>query len=457
MREIGKFLNEYTRKILDILSVGIIVTDEDANVQYINPSFEKFSGLKADSVIGKHWASVREGARLPEALIKKKQFLNIPRKVGDLESVVDLIPIMEEGTLIGGIVIQKDVKTILSLAESLKKNTQLLKELNQRVRGAFKAYYSFEDIIGNENSDYLVMARKAAKTDSPVFLVGESGTGKELIAQAIHNESDRKEFPFVDINCAALPESLLESELFGYSPGAFTDANKTGKIGLFELANGGTLFLDEVTEMPLNMQGKLLRVLQEKNIRRIGDNKNIPIDVRVIAATNKNVNDLIDEGKFRSDLYFRLAVFVINIPPLRERSEDIPLLIKHFIEEQEIKHKRYFTISNDSITVLQNYSWPGNIRELKNSIEYACNVTEDYIIDTEDLPQNIYKINNLNYYISKTFKEKNLKSIIEEIEKEVLHNYLKRFGNSLEAKKVIAEELGISIATLYNKLKKYNM
>ena len=288
------------------------------------------------------------------------------------------------------------------------------------------------------------------------MLIGESGTGKELFAQSIHNYSNRKDMPFVAINCAALPDNLLESELFGYEEGAFTGAKKGGKLGLFELANGGTIFLDEVTEVPLKLQAKLLRAIQEKRIMRIGSEKNIDLNVRIISATNKNIIDLIKENIFREDLYFRLAVFVIDIPPLRERKEDIQLLANYFIENEIRKTKKVINIDDEAMNALKLYHWPGNIREFKNAIEYSCNVTDDNIITTNDLPQNVLKKINIDKLIQKNIND-NLKKIITKVEKSVIEDYLNRYGNTVDAKNKIAKDLDISIATLYNKIRRYNL
>ncbi|MDI3533779.1 MAG: hypothetical protein PWQ82_144 [Thermosediminibacterales bacterium] len=455
---INRLLNKHTKKILDIIQEGIIVTDENAIVKYINPAYCDFAGIKHVDIIGKYLPDVRPGARLPEALKKGKPFFDVPRKVGSVESYVDLLPIKYNNKVVGGIVVVKDVLMIKKLSKQLEESKEKLTQLNQRVKDIYNADFCFKDIIGAETGLKSVteIAYKAAHTDSPVLLLGESGTGKEVFAQAIHNESNRKNGPFVDVNCAAIPESLLESEMFGYSKGAFTGANKSGKIGLFELAKGGTIFLDEIAELPFNLQSKLLRVLQGKKMRRIGDNKPIDLDVRVIAATNKDIESLVNEGKFREDLFFRLAVFLIKIPPLRERRSDIPYLVDYFIEEHENKHKHSFLIEEETMSFLKEYDWPGNVRELKNVLEFACNVTEDFKIKLEDLPRNLIKFGKYKNVIEKN-SNNSLQSMIENFEKQIIEGYLKKYGNNLEAKHRISQELNISIATLYNKIRKYNL
>ena len=251
------------------------------------------------------------------------------------------------------------------------------------------ARYSFEDIKGESVrlSETITVAERIAKSESAVFITGESGTGKEVFAQSIHNASSRKKYNFVAVNCSAIPENLLESEMFGYEEGAFTGARKNGKIGYFELAHKGTLFLDEIGEMPLSLQSKLLRALEEKKISKIGSLNLIDVDVRIIAATNRNVRQLISEKVFREDLYYRLGVLPLEIPSLRERKEDILMLLRHFMERMDEK----FILSEETLTYLENYHWPGNIRELNNVAEYLSSLEKDYI-NTTDLPTYLLKV-----------------------------------------------------------------
>lgn len=292
-----------------------------------------------------------------------------------------------------------------------------------------------------------------AQSSSNVFITGESGTGKELTAIALHSESDRKNYPFIAFNCAAIPENLMESELFGYVKGAFTGADTKGRIGLFEAADKGTLFLDEVGDMPSYLQVKLLRVLEKKEITRLGSNNTIKIDVRLIAATNKNMEELIKEGKFREDLYYRLNVIPIKLPPLRERKEDIKLLAKNFIDKySNILNKTVTGIDQNFWKKLEDYQWPGNIRELQNTIEYVVNMMKyTEIINFKLLPPKLLG-NNVNF-ISEDEEDFNL----EHMEKRMIEKLLKLFGNTPEAKVEIAHKLGIGRATLYRKIKEYEL
>lgn len=291
--------------------------------------------------------------------------------------------------------------------------------------------------------------QKVAKTTTTTLITGESGTGKEVVAKAIHMNSNRAEKPFIPVNCGAIPESLIESEFFGYVKGAFTGANPNGKIGFFEQANGGTIFLDEIGDMPLSLQVKLLRVLQEKTITPIGSNKIKEVDARIITATNRNLEELVKENRFREDLYYRLNVFPIYIPPLRERPTDIVELATYFIE----KYSQLFNIpskliSNEVKEFFLTYSWPGNIRELKNIIEYAINVIDE--------KENIIFLKHLPPRLVNSFENKQIKTLAE-LEKEAIKNLLEKFGASSKDKVKIAKTLDISLATLYRKIKQYNL
>ncbi|HAJ99780.1 MAG TPA: sigma-54-dependent Fis family transcriptional regulator [Bacteroidales bacterium] len=326
-----------------------------------------------------------------------------------------------------------------------------------------KAYYTFDDIIGvsDEMKRIVDFAQRVADSPSTVLVSGESGTGKEVFAQAIHNASGRRNSGFVAINCGAIPEALFESELFGYEDGAFTGARKGGKPGKFELANGGTLFLDEVGEMPMDMQVKLLRALQEGEITRVGGNKAIPVDVRVVAATNKNLKTLVEQNKFRNDLYYRLSVIPIKIPPLRDRQDDIKALIEFFLLNKSLKLNKSVPILNDDIrTILLRYEWPGNVRELENFIEKTVNLDGRIMLDVED--EVAFRNKYLHNFVAPnaqkgvTNDEGNLYNAksLEEIEKDAIVATLKHFdGNKTKAAKI----LKISRNTLYLKAKHFGL
>lgn len=320
-----------------------------------------------------------------------------------------------------------------------------------------------DSIIG-ESEEMMVLKnkiRKIGNSDSTVLITGESGTGKELIARSIHLAGSRGNKTFVAINCAAIPEALLESELFGYSKGAFSGANEKGKVGKFELAKGGVIFLDEIGDMPVNMQVKLLRVLQEKKFTRIGSNELLDIDVRIISATNKDLLDEVKNGKFREDLYYRLNVIPLELPPLRGRGEDIYLLTNEFIDKycKKLKKNVYY-IDEEVEKILSEYAWPGNIRELENTIEMAINLLdEDGIIHKglinkkilEHSNKRTYKQESINSNVDDISKEDEIMTL-SEVEKEYILKVLKFYGYDTKGKKMAAKKLGISLATLYRKI-----
>ena len=322
---------------------------------------------------------------------------------------------------------------------------------------AFNKGINSKDIFGKSKEIQKLKqnVKKIAMSTSTVLITGESGAGKEMFARAIHDESNRKEKPFIAINCGAIPDMLLESELFGYAKGAFTGADPMGKIGKFEFANKGTILLDEIGDMPLYLQTKLLRVLQERSITRIGSNKTIDIDVRVLAATNKDLVKAIEENKFREDLYYRLNVIPLEIPPLRERKEDIKPLVEAFIEKYcNLFNKNFLDIklSEDTWEILYNYKWPGNVRELENTVEYIINmVGTDGIITREILPRSILH-NKINI-----FNNDDEIYTLKYLEKNAIRNALQKYGTSTEGKKIVATKLGIGIATLYRKIEEYNL
>jgi DNA-binding NtrC family response regulator len=334
---------------------------------------------------------------------------------------------------------------ILTVRKALE--NRLLKKEVIRLRKEVESRYDFHQLIGKSPSMQKIydLIERISDSLSNVLITGESGTGKELVAKAIHYNGVRKEGPFVAINCAAIPETLLESELFGYKKGAFTDA-KSDKKGLIFEANEGTLFLDEITEMPLTLQAKLLRVIEEREVRPLGDTNSYPIDVRIISTSNRDIASLIQQGRFREDLYYRLKVIDIEMPPLRERKEDIPILVQHFIHKfsKELK-KAVSSVSEDALKILLNYSWPGNIRELENIIQRAITLSQHEVILPEDLPASIIQ------KIDEKLFEKALeeKFTLDQLEKEYIKRVLIETGGN---KSKAAERLGLDRKTLYRKL-----
>lgn len=382
-------IGSWVRIILDSLYEGVLIADKNLMVRYVNPAYTRITKVDPEDIVNKPLLEVRPGARLPSVIESGRKIFGAPRKVGDSEYIVNMVPLTIDSKIVGGISIVNEVVDIYELSEKLKESNSTIKKLENHMKSMGRARYSFKDIISFDPKSVEVknLARKISKTDSNVLITGESGTGKELYAHSIHNESNRQNGPFVAVNSATFDESLLESELFGYEEGAFTGARKGGKIGLFELADGGSIFLDEISEMQLGLQAKLLRVLQEGRIRRIGGLEEIKVNVRVITATNRDLEEMIKENKFRKDLFYRIATFPIHVLALRKRKGDIEHLIEFFLDEISYKLKRSISISSEAENLLVNYEWPGNIRELKNALEFGSNMTEDFIIKEEDLPK----------------------------------------------------------------------
>ncbi len=338
---------------------------------------------------------------------------------------------------------QARVKHVIEFSDTAKERDTLKKVVKRSANP--------ENIIGTspKMDEVYNLIRKVADTDSTILIQGESGTGKELVARALHFNSSRQHHPFVAINCSALPENLLESELFGHKKGAFT-GSVADKAGLFEEAEKGTIFLDEVNSMALPLQTKLLRVLQERQLRRVGDTKTVPINVRVLAATNEGLLDKVRDGKFREDLYYRLAVIPVELPPLRERTEDIPLLVQHFLKKPAAgDNPRTIKIEPKAVQALQSYDWPGNVRELENAIERATALCDDDLIRLQDLPPQIINCNGEGVRISATMPVgRKLDDFLRDQERRFIEETVRCYaGNREKAAKI----LGISMATLYRK------
>ncbi|HRU40791.1 MAG TPA: sigma 54-interacting transcriptional regulator, partial [Candidatus Diapherotrites archaeon] len=362
------------------------------------------------------------------------------------------------GRLVGGISLDRDATEFIKTSELLVKAQSNLNVLEHEISIINKNRYSFSQILGNNRAlrDSIRLARDISRSNINVLITGESGTGKELFARAIHMESNREGY-FVPINCSAIPNELIESELFGYAAGAFTGALKTGKIGKMELANNGTLFLDEIGDMPLSMQPKILRVLENGEMTKIGSEKTIKTNIRIITATNKNLSEMVEAGLFRKDLYYRLNSVVINLPPLRERKDDIPLLVNRFIEDYCMEYGiNILGITPEVLDSFVNHSWEGNIRELKNVIERIVVLARNSntgVIDASFLPQSLGGIRK-PIPAAKQDSIYDLNTILENAEREALINVMRISGGN---KAHCAKLLNIPRSTLYFKLKKHNL
>ncbi|WJQ09567.1 sigma-54-dependent Fis family transcriptional regulator [Geobacillus stearothermophilus] len=434
---------------------AISVVDENGNGILINPAYTRLTGLTEEDVIGKPaTADIAEGESMHMQVLKTRRPVRGARmKVGpkNRDVIVNVAPIIVDGVLKGSVGVIHDVSEIQRLTAELNRARQIIRTL--------EAKYSFADIIGEseEMKVAIEQAKLAAKTPATILLRGESGTGKELFAHAIHNASDRKYNKFIRVNCAAIPETLLESELFGYEEGAFSGARRGGKRGLFEEANNGSIFLDEIGELSASTQAKLLRVLQEREIVRVGGTKPIPINVRVIAATNVNLEKAIAEGAFREDLYYRLNRMPIYIPPLRARKEDIPALCRHLIQKLNQDYGRNVEgVTDEAMVKLLAYDWPGNVRELENVLGRAMIFMKfhEVMIDISHLPPLSAPSAAPSVRPETEGEFRPLDEMLGRYEAQLLEEALRRHrGNKTAA----ARALGISVRNLYYKLEKYNI
>jgi len=434
----------YYNQVISNINEGVIIIDKKGTIKIINNAAEKMLRVNAENSIGKYILNIFPYGELLSVMNNCETQLN--KKEGKF--VVTRKAITQNGEVIGGLQIfsEKMGSDLIANSPNEVFENNLSKDK--------KAIYTFENILGTSDKSKKVMdfAKRVAKIDSNVLITGESGTGKELFAHSIHNASRRCLKPFVKINCGAIPAELFESEMFGYEEGAFTGAKRSGKIGKFEHANGGTILLDEIGDMPMNMQVKLLRIIQENELVRVGGNDAIKVDVRVIASTNKSLEQLINDGKFREDLYYRLDVMHLKVPALRERIEDIEELSNGLRIKISKKNGIYSEgISREAIDYLKSYSWPGNIRQLENVIERAINLLdEELFIMPKHLPEKITENEIKKYSLENNY----LKDVVENVEKDIIMECIEKTGGN---KKETAKILGLSRAGLYKKLNRYNL
>lgn len=448
-----QIIESYLATILDMINDPVIIIDKSGTIIYINEAYEHQVGVKRERVLGRDLNKkypndillkvLREG----RAIIKEEHY---DETLG-YNVVASFLPIKDEDgdtIAVAGIgntppVYKLNIRLCPVLSDKEEKGYEKIKRNNLPA--------TFNSIIGESTKllNCLHLSAQVAKSDATIMLRGETGVGKELFARAIHNASNRREYPFVAVNCAAIPENLIESELFGYTAGAFTGARSSGKIGKIEMAHRGTLFLDEIGDLSLSTQVKLLRFTQERYLERIGGNNQIPIDVRIISATNRNLEQMVQQGEFRADLYYRLNVIPIHIPPLRERLEDIGILAHYFLDYYTRKYNKKIGFSIEAMERLQEYSWPGNIRELKNVIEHAVILCQGNTI--RPLHLNLPLNNHLNNQDSSLL---DLNRAVEYTEKTIIKKALEKAMNN---KSKAIKYLGISRGAFYAKLKKYKL
>ena len=446
---------EMFERIFDCIYNGIMVTDADGYVTHFNKPYGQFLGLDPAEQIGKHCTEVIENTRMHIVAQTGKAEINQSHLIKGQNMVVQRIPIWKDGKVIGvfGQVMFKDVKDVGRLAKELSLLESKVRLYEEELLNLRSTRYTFDSIAGQSEviKSLKKEALRAAANQFPVLITGESGTGKELFAQAIHHASPRRVNPFVRINCAAIPRDLLESELFGYERGAFTGARKGGKPGKFELARQGTIFLDEIGDLPLEMQPKLLRAIEDKEFERVGGTKIIQSDFRIIAATNRNLDDMISAGAFRKDLFYRLNVIPLNISPLRERKKDI-LPVARFLLNQMAHDANLAEIIMDKEVegALKKYGWPGNVRELANVLERALSAIDGDTIHLQDLPFHLQR----SHKNVSSGNQSSLREVQARTEKEAIRYALKESNyNKAQA----ARLLGIHRTLLYKKMNKYNI
>ena len=450
--------NEELKKAIDSSYDGIWICDAEGKTLFINPAIERITGLRKETVIGRNMSDlVKKGVFDKSAtieVIKKKQTVTIMQKVSTgITTIVTGTPIFNNSGELRRIISNvRDITELITLKEKMQKleaeRNRYQSELSslrlhvEKVNGIVLKSKSMNELVDS--------AMHVAQYDTTILLQGESGTGKEVMAQLIHNTSPRKESgAFIRVNCSAIPEALLESELFGYEEGAFTGARKQGKPGMFELANNGTLFLDEIGELPLTTQAKFLRVIQEREVMRLGGTKPIKVNVRLITATNRSLAEMVATGEFRPDLFYRLNVVPLTLPPLNQRKEDIPLLVEHFTAQFNEHYQMKKRLSHSAIKDLLDYPWPGNVRELKNIIERAFVTSPNEIITSNELPSFLRMKETAKY----NFQAGTLKEEVARFEKELIQSVINKSDTTYEA----AELLGINQSTVVRKMKKYQL
>ena len=448
-------------KFIDLITVGIFITDGNGDVIMLNKESLKTSYFDFDHVINRNMRELESIGYVDEssvlkAIELKDEFTMVQNCKGDVRIFITATPYFDRyGNVDLVICTERDITETLNLEELLKEHKKLSAQLKREIKHLKNEQRGRAgDIIAEspQMKQLLQTAKRISSVDTTVMILGESGVGKEVLADYLVNTSKRAEKPFVKINCASIPENLLESELFGYEPGAFTGADAHGKKGIFEMANHGTLFLDEISEIPIHIQAKLLRVLQEHEIRHVGGQKDIKVDVRVIVASNKDLFTAVSKGEFREDLYYRLNVLPLTIPPLRERREDIPYLVRHFINLFNIQHKTMKEITDDAMHELEQASWPGNVRELQNVIERMM-VSYDGMKITVNQVRSMIDPQNATKDRFEASPGKSLKEQVDDFEKNLIQHYLDNCDSAAEA----ARSLGIDKSTMSRKMKKYNL
>ncbi|QIB70781.1 PAS domain S-box protein [Aminipila butyrica] len=458
-------------EIMDRFQEAVIAIDRHGRIFYLNSSYSKILGVSLGRLIGRDIRQVEPGAEIINVLEKKIPVFQEKQYIKTLDKYVSarIYPLERGSEFLGVVSIFQDTTVEVKLGEAVAKANEIA--LNYQRQAEAQEQMSRLEIIGKSPAFMKTVSQAliVAKTEASVLIKGENGAGKEMIAKIIHENSGRKTKPMILVNCAAIPENLIESELFGYEEGSFTGAKAGGKMGKFELANGGTLFLDEIGDMPMAMQAKLLRVLQAGEIEKIGRQRNIPVNVRLIAATNQPLEQMIQEKTFRQDLYFRLNIVEIDVPSLKERREDIGLLANHFLQVYNRRYEKKLTFSHEVLTFLHTYSWPGNVRELKNCMEYAVIMCSGELFGISHLPPHMKQLVGSEEAagaevmelagasvqpVGQSYQGGPLREALGALEKKIL---IEAIAQNRGSKVRAMKELEVSKRTFYRKLKEYGI
>jgi len=458
--EATKELNKELEAIFNSSYDEIFVTDGEGVTLRVNKAGEQFYGMKSEELIGKHVSKLEElglfsPSITPQVLKTKKCTTLIQSTKSGKKIIVTANPVFDEkGKIIRVVTNSRDITELSNLRQRLEDTEKLMDNYRTEILKLRKERVGTSEIISKSAvmQQILTLAGKVAGVDSTVLIEGESGVGKGVVALKIHQLSKRSEYPFITINCGAIPENLMESELFGYEGGSFTGAKKEGKKGLFEIASNGTIFLDEISELPLNLQVKLLQVIQDRRLRRVGGNDYIGVNARILAATNRNMSRLVKERKFREDLYYRLNVVPLVVPPLRHRKEDIPVLVEHFLEAFLEKYEIRKKMAPETLELLINYNWPGNVRELENLVERVVVTVDSLEVLPRHLPDYILHADGSS---AKVFVLDicPLKNATDELERQLLNKALLKFQNTYK----MADALEVNQSTIVRKMHRYGI
>lgn len=450
---------EEWRAIIESSYDGIVICNREGVIEWVNTAYERITGIKRESVLGRKGKDlVAQGILsdyLADKILEAKKPLALVQtyNTGKVALLIGNPIFNQEGEITRIVFNVRDITEINLLRTELSEKLALTERYKEELELLRLKQLEFPHFIAKSNSmkQLLELVRAVARVDATVLILGESGSGKGEVAKLIHKMSPRKNGPFIVVNCAAIPDSLLESELFGYEMGAFSGARKEGKPGMFELAHKGTLFLDEIGDLSLNLQAKLLRVLQDREFIRLGGVKPVKVDVRIIAATNSNLEEKVRQGLFRKDLYYRLHVVPVTVPPLRERKEDIFPLVEHFLDRVKEKYGIPKYISEEVMELFYEYDWPGNVRELENLVERLAITSPGKVIKAVDLPENFRQVSARKKRKDKHHNFVSLRKVVEDAEGRVLLEAFDRYKSTYK----VAQVLGISQSTAYRKIKYY--